>query len=207
MIAALLLALALIWPVGTFSPAAEADLASRIQTAHPGYLIPYAPLRNLARWRAWDMVVHGYFGHNRFYDHLARFGVRDYLLAAEIIGWNNYPDSVSAAAVFAAFMASPAHRGAIVAARYDAFGVAAYKGPDGRKMYVVIFTDQLERVVWTRGKWLRASPWGTRLRWLPYGTHLTVFGHRRDSAGRTWNYVYALGRWGWVASYGTRSIA
>ena len=203
-LASLFLLVALAWTAGSGSSAAESYLLRQAQAAHPGPdLVLFRGLDRLAGRRA--VEISSSFQHARFWTRLGAYGVHDWLHACEIIGWNNYPDDLSPGAVWSMFMASPEHRSCIVWGGYDAVGVGSWKIADGRKFYAILFTDQVERRV-VSGKWLRSRPWGTKLRWLPAGSRLVQFNHRRDSAGRLWVYVWVAGRYGWVAAYGTRII-
>lgn len=201
---ALLLAIALVWPAGTHSQAAENYLLSQAQAAHPGIdLILNPRLDRLAQRRA--IEISRTFAHARFSTRLDDYGIRDWLLAGEVLVWNNYPTELSPPAAWSALMNSPSHRSIIVWGGYDAVGIGSWRLADGRMFYVLLYTDQVERRT-TSPRWLRSSPWGTKLKLLPAGSRLVVFNHRRDAAGRLWVYVWANGRYGYVAAWGTRII-
>ena len=65
-----------------------------------------------------------------------------YNLAGENIGWNNYPDDSATDEIQTMFMNSPDHRANILGPAWDSIGIGAYKGPDGKKMWAVVFADK-----------------------------------------------------------------
>ena len=65
-----------------------------------------------------------------------------YKVAGENIGWNTYPDDIATAAIHKMFMDSSGHRKNILGKAWDAIGVGAYKGSDGKKMWTVLFADR-----------------------------------------------------------------
>ena len=138
------------WEAGTYSPDAEAELIARTEAtrraAGDASLIVDSGLAALARWRSRDMVERGYFSHD-IPDVGNVFRRLDadrycYELAGENIGWDTDADEAAPAAIHAMFLASPEHRDNIVEARWDAIGVGAFKAPDGRKMWTVLFADR-----------------------------------------------------------------
>jgi hypothetical protein len=65
-----------------------------------------------------------------------------YKVAGENIGWNNHPDDEATAAIHGMFMDSAGHRKNILGKAWDVIGVGAYHGPDGKKMWTVLFADK-----------------------------------------------------------------
>jgi uncharacterized protein YkwD len=106
-----------------------------------------ARLATLARARAKDMIVRNYFAHqippdgHTVFDVMSNVGYC-FNLAGENIGWNNYPDDQATSAIQAMFMNSPDHRQNILGPAWDVVGIGAYKGPDGKKMWAVVFADK-----------------------------------------------------------------
>ena len=106
-----------------------------------------ARLASLARARAKDMIVRNYFAHQIPPDNHTVFDVMSnvgycFNLAGENIGWNNYPDDQATGAIQAMFMNSPDHKQNILGPAWDVVGIGAYKGPDGKKMWAVVFADK-----------------------------------------------------------------
>ena len=92
------------------------------------------------------MVERGYFSHaipgvGNVFRRLDAAGYC-YELAGENIGWDTDADDAAAAAIHEMFLASPEHRANILEARWDAMAVGAFKAPDGRKMWTVLFADR-----------------------------------------------------------------
>jgi uncharacterized protein YkwD len=106
-----------------------------------------ARLATLARARAKDMIVRNYFAHqippdgHTVFDVMSNVGYC-FNLAGENIGWNNYPDDQATSAIQAMFMNSPDHKQNILGPAWDVVGIGAYKGPDGKKMWAVVFADK-----------------------------------------------------------------
>lgn len=104
-------------------------------------------LAAFARARAKDMIVRDYFAHeippdgHTVFDVMSRAGYC-YNLAGENIGWNNYPDDQATAEIQTMFMNSAGHRANILGPAWDVVGIGAYKGPDGKKMWAVVFADK-----------------------------------------------------------------
>jgi len=104
-------------------------------------------LASLARARAKDMIVRNYFAHqippdgHTVFDVMSNVGYC-FNLAGENIGWNNYPDDQATSAIQAMFMNSPDHKQNILGPAWDVVGIGAYKGPDGKKMWAVVFADK-----------------------------------------------------------------
>jgi uncharacterized protein YkwD len=104
-------------------------------------------LASFARARAKDMIVRNYFSHQIPPDGHTVFDVMSnagycYNLAGENIGWNNYPDDQATSEIQTMFMNSPDHRANILGPAWDVVGIGAYKGPDGKKMWAVVFADK-----------------------------------------------------------------
>lgn len=96
----------------------------------------------LARYRATDMVLNGYFSHTtltgkKVWSFLATSRVT-YQTAAEILAWNSYSDDLSPKEAYRDFMASAGHRSAIRACAYTRIGVGDFKA-GGKRMYAVLF--------------------------------------------------------------------
>jgi uncharacterized protein YkwD len=147
------------WDTDAFDPVSETDLVgltNRSRVANG--LRPLgvdADLVALARWRSRDMVQRGFFSHaipggSTVFDEMSW---RDYCfdLAGENIGWNTWADGEATQGIHAMFLDSPGHRRNIVGAGWDVMGVGAYKGPDGRKMWTVLFADACGAVTATTG--------------------------------------------------------
>lgn len=205
------------WSSGSTDVAAENRLAYLVNREHirvcgSGLLRVY-PHNNVDRWRAKDMVVRNYFSHTilgtskKAWNYFAKYGNRDWKAAGENIGWNNYPDDVSADAIFEMFMNSSGHRALIQACAYNAFGVGAYKGPTGKKMYVTTFSVQpVERVIVSR-YYVKSGPYSaTRTKFVVYyGARQMVFRHTYNRYGHRWDYGAFRGKgWGWVYDRRTR---
>jgi uncharacterized protein YkwD len=138
------------WDDLTFSSSSEADLIVLTNRARANAglkaLKTDSTLTKVARWRSKDMITRDYFSHDipgygRVFDKLSDIGYC-FKLAGENIGWNNYPDDVATAAIQKMFMDSSGHRENILNSRWDAIGVGAYKGSDGKKMWTVLFADK-----------------------------------------------------------------
>jgi Bacterial SH3 domain/Cysteine-rich secretory protein family len=205
------------WAPGASSPTAEAQVRSLIQSAHVNAcgrsLAISAPMTNLARWRARDMIVRGYYDHTilgtgrHAWDYFGAYGVAA-TSGAEVLVWNNYPVDLSPSSAFQMWMLSAGHRAVIVSCAYDTFGVGTYQGPTGKKMFVGIFgratrsASSAVRYVTAASLALRAGP-GTGYparAYLRAGTRLTLL----RSSGAWLNVRDAAGRTGWVYSAYTR---
>jgi uncharacterized protein YkwD len=139
------------WDANSFNSSSERELVSLTNQARAAAglraLKVDSALTSIARWRSKDMIVRNYFSHNIPPSGKMVFSVLDskgycYSLAGENIGWNNYPDDVATRTIQRQFMASSDHRGNILGKRWDSIGVGAYKGPDGKKMWTVLFADK-----------------------------------------------------------------
>jgi uncharacterized protein YkwD len=141
---------ALAWDASTFSSASEQQMIRMTNQARASAglrtLKVDATLTSVARWRSKDMIVRNYFSHtipgsgNVF--HVLDTKGYCYKLAGENIAWNTYPDDVATATAQNGFMNSPGHRENILGKTWDVIGVGAYKGPDGKKMWTVLFADR-----------------------------------------------------------------
>jgi uncharacterized protein YkwD len=139
------------WDAGSFSSASEQQLIvltnqSRANAGRRALRVD-AALTSIARWRAKDMITRNYFSHSIPPSGKQVFAVmseRGYCfnLAGENIGWNTYPDDVATAQIHQMFLDSPSHRENIMGPAWDVIGVGAYKGPDGKKMWTVLFADK-----------------------------------------------------------------
>ena len=141
---------ALSWGDGVFSPTSEQELVARAnQSRVDAGLAPLhvdAELTAIARWRSQDMSVRGYFSHAIPPTGRKVFATLEeeeycFTLAGENIGWNSHGADIATERIHQAFLASPGHRANIVAAPWSAIGVGAYKGPDGKKLWTVLFAD------------------------------------------------------------------
>jgi uncharacterized protein YkwD len=139
------------WDPSNFSSSSERELVGLTNQARASAglraLKIDSTLTSIARWRSKDMIVNDYFSHNIPPSGKMVFSVLDskgycYSLAGENIGWNNYPDDAATATIQRQFMASPDHRANILGKRWDAIGVGAYKAPNGKKMWTVLFADR-----------------------------------------------------------------
>lgn len=141
---------ALAWDASTYSSTSEHELVSLTNQARASAglraLKVDSTLTSIARWRSKDMITRNYFSHT-IPGSTNVFHVLDqkgycYHLAGENIGWNTYPDDVATATIQQSFMNSAGHRANILGKTWDAIGVGAYKGPDGKKMWTVLFADR-----------------------------------------------------------------
>jgi uncharacterized protein YkwD len=109
-----------------------------------GALVNDAYLHKEAEWRAKDMGENGYFSHNipptnnQVFTYMQNDGYC-FKSAGENIGYSTYGDDVVTADIEVAFMASPGHRANILGA-WAHIGVGAYKAPDGKKLYAILFS-------------------------------------------------------------------
>lgn len=201
---------------GSIDVGAEATLATLVNREHARVCGPSlfrAPQLNaVARWRAQDMLDRDYFSHtilgtaNKAWDYFAKYGNTQSNGSGENIGWNNYPDDISASVVYQMFMNSAGHRALIQSCFYNTFGVGSYKADNGKHMYVVLFTKQpVERVIVWRAP-VRSGPGIAypRLRYVYIGQRQYVFRHAYR-LGIHWDYGYFPGNgWGWVRDSKTR---
>lgn len=144
---------ALSWGDGAFSATSELELIARTnQSRVSAGLTPLsvdAELTTLARWRSADMSARRYFSHSIPPGGQKVFETLEdeeycFTLAGENIGWNTHSDDVATKRIHEAFLDSPGHRANIVAEPWNAIGVGAYKGPDGKKVWTVLFADPCE---------------------------------------------------------------
>jgi uncharacterized protein YkwD len=138
------------WDNSSFSSASEADLVALTNRARASAglasLKVDSTLTSVARWRSKDMITRDYFSHTipgygKVWDKLHAIGYC-YKVAGENIGWNTYPDNVATAGIQQMFMNSAGHRANILGTGWDHIGIGAYKGPDGKKMWTVLFADK-----------------------------------------------------------------
>ena len=139
------------WDAGAFSSADESLLFSLTNQARAAAgLAPVrwdAQLASIAEWRVQDMSTRDYFSHEippqgyLVFHYMDQRGV-SYVLAGENIGWvSNIADDAATPWIQQQFMNSPEHRGNILGTKWDAAGVGAYKGADGKFMYCVLFKE------------------------------------------------------------------
>ena len=141
----------LAWSANTFNSSSERQLVSLTNQARASAglraLRVDSTLTSIARSRSKDMIVRNYFSHNIPPSGYLVFHILDtkgycYKIAGENIGWNTYPDDVATAEIQSAFMGSSGHRANILGKAWDVIGIGAYKGPDGKKMWTVLFADK-----------------------------------------------------------------
>jgi uncharacterized protein YkwD len=138
------------WSGGSFSSSSERALVSMTNRSRAAAglrsLRIDSTLTSVARWRSKDMIERDYFSH-----HVPGYGSvfkkldskgYCYKVAGENIGWNTYPDDDATAAIHRMFMDSSGHRANVLGRAWDAIGVGAYKGSDGKKMWTVLFADR-----------------------------------------------------------------
>ena len=151
MLALLLPVTAFAWGPNAFSSSSEQQLFQLTNQARAAAgrkaLHWDSQLAAFARARAKDMIVRNYFSHQIPPDGHTVFDVMSnagycYNLAGENIGWNNYPDDQATSEIQTMFMNSPDHRANILGPAWDVVGIGAYKGPDGKKMWAVVFADK-----------------------------------------------------------------
>ena len=138
------------WSNNAFSSASEQELLALTNQARSSAgkatLRWDSALASIARWRSKDMITRDYFSHSipgggMVFDVMSARGYC-YKLAGENIGWNTYPDDVATAQIQQMFMGSSGHRENILGKAWDHIGIGAYKGPDGKKMWTVLFADK-----------------------------------------------------------------
>ncbi len=138
------------WSAGSFSSASEKELIALTNRSRASAglkaLKVDGTLTSVARWRSKDMITRDYFSHTipgygSVFKKLDSKGYC-YKLAGENIGWNTNPDGEATAVIHSMFMDSSGHRKNILGKAWDVIGVGAYKGPDGKKMWTVLFADK-----------------------------------------------------------------
>ena len=151
MLALLLPVTAFAWGPNAFSSSSEQQLFQLTNQARAAAgrkaLHWDSRLASFARARAKDMIVRNYFAHQIPPDGHTVFDVMSnagycFNLAGENIGWNNYPEDQATSEIQAMFMNSPDHRQNILGPAWDVVGIGAYQGPDGKKMWAVVFADK-----------------------------------------------------------------
>jgi len=138
------------WSSGSFSSTSERALVAMTNRSRAAAglrsLRIDSTLTSVARWRSKDMIDRDYFSH-----HIPGYGSvfkkldskgYCYKVAGENIGWNTYPDDDATAAIHRMFMDSSGHRANVLGRAWDAIGIGAYKGSDGKKMWTVLFADK-----------------------------------------------------------------
>ncbi len=155
----LCLVLGAVYLTGTVSPVAASRSDETLLVALTNQARAEAGLRTLkvdpvlaavARWRSQDMADRDYFGHRTpdgrkaFVTELQRRGYC-YRVAGENIGRNNFAADATAA-IHAAFLASPSHRGNILGATYQVVGVGMAEGSNGMHYWTVLFAEKCPTV-------------------------------------------------------------
>lgn len=138
------------WDGGSFSSASERELVTRTNRSRAAAglraLRVDSTLTSVARWRSKDMIQRDYFSHDipGYGNVFKKLDAKGYCyrLAGENIGWNTYPDGDATAAIHRMFMDSSGHRKNVLGRSWEAIGVGAYKGSDGKKMWTVLFADK-----------------------------------------------------------------
>lgn len=141
---------ALAWDEGAFNSSSEKDLVALTNRSRAAAglrsLKVDSALTAIARWRSKDMIARDYFSHDipGYGSVFKKLDAKGYCykLAGENIGWNTYPDDTATAAIHKMFMDSTGHRRNILHKAWDVMGVGAYQGPDGKKMWTVLFADK-----------------------------------------------------------------
>ncbi len=139
------------WDANSFSSSDEALLVQLTNQARASAglkaLTVDSTLAGVARWRSQDMIERNYFSHTippdntKVFDELKRIGYC-YVAAGENIGTNNFPDDIATPTIQDGFMGSPGHRANILGTDWTVLGVGAYKGPDGKHMWTVLFAQK-----------------------------------------------------------------
>jgi uncharacterized protein YkwD len=138
------------WDPSSYNASSEAQLIALTNRSRTNAglraLKVDATLRSVARWRSKDMIDRNYFAHaipgyGKVFDKLDAIGYC-YHVAGENIGWLNYPDDLATAEIHQMFMDSAPHRANILGKTWDAIGIGAYKGANGKKMWTVLFADR-----------------------------------------------------------------
>ncbi len=142
------------WSAGEYSGGSESMLISLQNQARASAgkksLKLDADLRVIARWRSKDMIDRDYFSHtikgtdhNVFWYMQHEYGYC-FKVAGENIGtvkWKGASEEDATNWVFDAFMKSEGHRDNIMGNAWDVVAVGAYKGPDDKFMWTVLFAD------------------------------------------------------------------
>ncbi len=138
------------WDGGAYSSSSERALVTLTNRSRAAAglraLRVDSALTSVARWRSKDMIQRDYFSHDipGYGSVFKKLDSRGYCyrVAGENIGWNTYPDGEATAAIHRMFMDSSGHRKNVLGRSWDAIGVGAYKGSDGKKMWTVLFADK-----------------------------------------------------------------
>ena len=117
-------------------------------------------LTDVARWRSKDMFDRNYFSHvtpdgRNVFDELNRRGYCR-VGAGENIAWSTYPDGEAATRAFNFWMGSSGHRNNIFSTAWTHFGIGAFKGSDGKKLFTVVFAQACTVAATTAGTTMRA---------------------------------------------------
>jgi uncharacterized protein YkwD len=138
------------WDSGAYSSSSERELVALTNRSRASAglrsLKVDSTLTSVARWRSRDMIERDYFSHDipGYGNVFKKLDSKGYCfkLAGENIGWNTYPDGDATAEIHQMFMDSSGHRKNILGRQWEAIGVGAYKGSDGKKMWTVLFADK-----------------------------------------------------------------
>jgi uncharacterized protein YkwD len=139
------------WDANSFSSADEQLLVTLTNQARASAGLPAltvdGALTDMARWRSKDMIDRDYFSHSippdgkKVFDYLSSSGYC-FNVAGENIGTNNFPDDIATETIQQGFMGSTGHRANILGTGWDVIGIGAYKGPDGKHLWTVLFADK-----------------------------------------------------------------
>jgi len=138
------------WDSGAYSSSSERELVALTNRSRASAglrsLKVDSTLTSVARWRSRDMIERDYFSHDipGYGNVFKKLDSKGYCfkLAGENIGWNTYPDADATSEIHQMFMDSSGHRKNILGRAWEAIGVGAYKGSDGKKMWTVLFADK-----------------------------------------------------------------
>ena len=135
------------WDAGTYVPASEREVVSRVNAARAAAHLPAlrveGKLTRVARWRSQDMGVRGYFSHQippssvRVMDVLQDRGYCTRYVG-EAIGWNNESSAVATTRIVRMWMNSPPHRAILLGRQYARIGVGAYHTSDARTIWTLV---------------------------------------------------------------------
>ena len=136
------------WSGGAFSGGDEQLLFALTNqdraSAGLNALVNDSYLHKEAEWRAKDMGDRNYFSHAippsglKVFDYEQQDGYC-FNYAGENIGLSTFDDGIATNRIEIAFMNSSSHRANILGS-WAHLGVGAYKAPDGRKLYAVLFS-------------------------------------------------------------------
>ena len=184
------------------------DRAARGLVAYRSYGI----LNKIAGARSYNMASRHYFGHRQpdgrtAFDLIDASGIRWYA-AAEDIAWNNNNDAMGSAAMAnSQWMASSAHRAAILSTSYNYVGVGlAVDSSNGHRMWTALFVKAPDHTgAWAAFNALPSadslttqatSPRSVTVSWRGSDVRLTTltagFDHfqvRRKTDSNPWGYL------------------